>query len=151
MDVHLCPAVPTAPKTIAVIAVFRSASGVTIIALFPPSSSIILPNLFETTCAACLPTLVEPVIDNNGILLSFNIFSPIVDPLPITRLKIPSGNLFSFNTSSIIFCIAIAESGTLEDGFHRFTSPQTAASIAFHAQTATGKLKEEIVDTIPNG
>jgi hypothetical protein len=36
---------------------------------------------------------------------------------------------------------AIAESGACSDGFQTVESPQTAAIIAFHAHTATGKLK----------
>ena len=48
VDVHLCPQVPTAPKTIFITACFISTLGVTIIALFPPSSSKDLPSLAPT-------------------------------------------------------------------------------------------------------
>ncbi len=109
VEVHLCPHVPTAPNTTAGIASLKSASGVIIIPLFPPSSSIDLPNLFCITSPACLPTLVEPVTEIRGILLSFNNCSPIVEPLPMIREKIPSGRLFSFITFAIIFCTAIAD------------------------------------------
>ena len=87
--VHLCPAVPTAPKTTAGTAIFKSASGVRIIALFPPSSKIDLPNLPAITCEACLPTAVEPVIEIRGIRLSFNNRSPMVEPFPTIKEKIP--------------------------------------------------------------
>ena len=39
VEVHLCPAVPTAPKTAPITVILISASGVTIIALFPPNSN----------------------------------------------------------------------------------------------------------------
>jgi len=63
----------------------------------------------------------------------------------------PSGKLFSFITSANIFCTAIAVNGTLEDGFQRFESPHTVASIEFQDHTATGKLNALIIPTIPNG
>ena len=44
---------------------------------------------------------------------------------------------------------AIAESGVFSDGFQMIVSPQTSASIAFQAQTATGKLKAVITPTVP--
>ena len=86
---HRCPAVPTAPKTIAGIAKSKSAVSSTIIALLPPNSKIVFPKRFDTTSATCLPIEVEPVNEIRGKRLSDNIFSPIVDPLPIIRLKIP--------------------------------------------------------------
>ena len=46
---------------------------------------------------------------------------------------------------------ASAVSGVFGDGFHTVALPQTAESIAFHAHTATGKLKAEIVATTPSG
>ena len=42
-------------------------------------------------------------------------------------------------------------SGVFSLGFHMHTSPQIQAREVFHAQTATGKLKAEIIPTIPNG
>jgi len=45
----------------------------------------------------------------------------------------------------------MAESGVLELGFQITTSPAMAASIEFHAQTATGKLKDVINPTKPTG
>jgi len=43
--VHLCPAVPTAPKSAAIKVISRSEEGVTMIALLPPSSKRDFPNL----------------------------------------------------------------------------------------------------------
>jgi hypothetical protein len=46
---------------------------------------------------------------------------------------------------------AKAVSGVFSDGFHTMLSPQTSASAAFHAQTATGKLKALMMPTTPSG
>ena len=54
-------------------------------------------------------------------------------------------------TRERMFCAAMALRGTLDEGFQRLVLPQAAASIAFHDQTATGKLKAEMVPTIPRG
>ncbi len=48
-------------------------------------------------------------------------------------------------------CTASAVSGVFSDGFHTTASPQTSASAAFQAQTATGKLKAEMTPTTPSG
>jgi hypothetical protein len=50
-----------------------------------------------------------------------------------------------------MFCTAIAESGVFEDGFHTIASPHTAASAAFQAHTATGKLKAVMIPIVPSG
>ncbi len=50
-----------------------------------------------------------------------------------------------------IFCTAMAVSGVSEDGRHSTQSPHTAAIMAFHDHTATGKLKALITPTIPSG
>ena len=42
-------------------------------------------------------------------------------------------------------------SGVWCDGFQIIESPQTAATIAFQAQTATGKLKAVMMPTGPSG
>jgi hypothetical protein len=47
--------------------------------------------------------------------------------------------------------VASAVSGVFSDGFHTHGSPQTSASAAFHAHTATGKLKAEMTPTTPSG
>ena len=57
----------------------------------------------------------------------------------------------SCSNNDSIFCVAIADRGTSEDGFHRVTSPHTAAMTAFQDHTATGKLKAVAIPTIPRG
>ena len=145
------PAVPIEPKTIAGIANFISACWDTIIALFPPSSRIVLPRRFETSSDTRLPTRVEPVIEIKGIRLSSRKLSPRTEDFAMTRLKTPSGTLFSLSTFLIIFWVAIAVKGVFELGFHMTTSPHTAAIMAFHAHTATGKLNADTTPTIPRG
>ena len=56
-----CPAVPTAPKTMARVARSRSASAATTMALLPPSSRIARPSRAATAWATARPTAVEPV------------------------------------------------------------------------------------------
>ena len=46
---------------------------------------------------------------------------------------------------------ASAQSGVFSEGFHTSASPQTSASAAFHAHTATGKLKAVMIPTTPSG
>ena len=48
-------------------------------------------------------------------------------------------------------CTASAVSGVFSDGFQTTESPQTSASAAFHAHTATGKLNAEMTPTTPSG
>ena len=50
-----------------------------------------------------------------------------------------------------IFCTAMALSGVSEEGRHNTQSPQTAATMAFHDHTATGKLNALITPTMPRG
>jgi hypothetical protein len=48
--------------------------------------------------------------------------------------------------------VASAVSGVFSDGFQiTLESPQTSASAAFHAHTATGKLNAEMIATGPAG
>ena len=101
VEVHRCPAVPTAPNTAPGTTILRSALGVMIMALFPPSSNKDLPNLAPTASPTDLPILVEPVADTNGTLLSFDMSFPISAP-PITKPETPSGTLFASNTSFVI-------------------------------------------------
>ncbi len=58
-----------------------------------------------------------------------------------TREKMAGSAPVSRQTRSAILITAIAVSGVFSDGFQIVASPQTAASAAFHDQTATGKLK----------
>ena len=129
--VQRCPAVPTAPKTMEGAASFRSAVPVRIMALLPPSSKMIRPSRSATIRAARRPTLVEPVREIKGRRASSNNRRPITLPGPTTRLKIPSGRLFSSNTRPMRFCTATAVSGVWEAGFQMTGSPQTAATRAF--------------------
>ena len=78
VEVHLCPAVPTAPNTAPITVILIFASGVTIIALFPPNSSNDLPRRSPTVFATILPILVEPVAETRGIRVFFVISSPIL-------------------------------------------------------------------------
>src|SRR3546814_8809074 len=71
--------------------------------------------------------------------------------LPIWSPDTPSGTLFSLKTAAAIFWQATAVSGVFSEGFHIQTSPHTQAIIAFHDQTATGKLKAEMMPTSPRG
>jgi hypothetical protein len=41
--------------------------------------------------------------------------------------------------------------GVFSEGFQMQVSPHTQAIIAFQAQTATGKLKAEMIPTTPSG
>ena len=119
-------------------------------ALLPPSSNKLLPKRPPTVCPTILPIRVDPVAEIKGTRSSLVINSPTVKS-PFIKLKIPSGKLFSLSTCAISFWQAIALNGVFSDGFHTHTSPQTAASILFQLQTATGKLKAEMIPTIPIG
>jgi len=54
-------------------------------------------------------------------------------------------------TSATICWHASAHIGVFSDGFQTTGSPQTKASAAFQAQTATGKLNAVITPTGPSG
>ena len=69
MEVHLCPAVPTAPKTAPMIDILRSAFSVMMMALFPPNSRIDFPKRSATFFPTILPTLVEPVKETKAALM----------------------------------------------------------------------------------
>ena len=58
-------------------------------ALLPPNSKIVFPNLPPTTSPIRLPIRVLPVAEIRGTRLSLINLSPMVDPLPIIKLKIP--------------------------------------------------------------
>ena len=120
------------------------------IALFPPNSNMVFPKRVETTELTWRPMAVEPVKEIRGKRPSCNIFSPTIDPRPITVEKIPEYPFFSMTVLQI-FCTAMAHNGAVEDGFQIVVSPQIAAINAFHAQTATGKLNAEITPIAPKG
>src|SRR5262245_8427864 len=95
-----------------------------------------------------LPMRVEPVAEIRGSRGSRTIGSPTSLTEPMAMLNTP-GHSYSCITRSQILCTAMAHSGTLCDGFHTVGSPHTAAMAAFHAHTATGKLKAVITPTGP--
>ncbi len=144
------PAVPTLPNTTARSARSRFASSITTMALLPPSSRMVRPSRRATTSATCRPACVEPVKLTSGMFRSSIMRSPTERPSPITRLKTPLRPWRS-NTRLQIFCTAMAVSGVLDDGFQITQSPHTAAIMAFHAHTATGKLKALTTPTTPRG
>src|SRR6266849_11190424 len=82
----------------------------------------------------------EPVAETSGIRGSSANFWPTVLRSPTSRVKIAGSAPVSRQTRSAIFVTAIAVSGVFSDGFQIVASPHTAASAAFHDQTATGKL-----------
>src|SRR5438477_12142987 len=83
--------------------------------------------------------------------LSDDNFCPTVLRSPLSKVKVAGSAPVSRQTRSAIFVTAIAVSGVFSDGFQIVASPQTAASAAFHDQTATGKLNAVITATIPSG
>ena len=83
-------------------AVSRSALGVMMMALFPPSSKSDFPNRAPTRWATSLPIRVDPVADNREMRWSSAIHWPTSAP-PLSTQETPSGILFSFNTSAIMF------------------------------------------------
>ena len=147
--VQRCPVVPTEPKTMARTARSRSAFALTITALLPPSSSRHRPSRPATAEATRRPTAVEPVNETSGIRRSAASRAPISPP-PTTRLKTPE-RPWSSMTRFAIRCTASAHSGACSDGFQISGSPQTAATAAFHDQTAIGKLKAVMTATGPSG
>src|SRR5213595_2476992 len=95
--------------------------------------------------------LTEPVADTNGIRGSSASFWPTVLRSPTSSVKIAGSAPVSRQTRSAILITAIAVSGVFSDGFQIVASPQIAASAAFQDQTATGKLKAEMIATKPSG
>src|SRR3546814_3415217 len=71
-------------------------------------------------------------------------------PASLNRKKM-SGKPPFFSASLQIFIEAIADNGVLGEGFQMQMSPQAAATKAFQAQTATGKLNAEMIPTRPIG
>src|SRR6202035_6060952 len=93
----------------------------------------------------------DPVAETNGMRRSSASVWPTVLRSQISKAKIAGSAPVSRQTRSAIFVTAIALSGVFSDGFQTVASPQTAASAAFHDQTATGKLNAEMIATIPSG
>ncbi len=106
-----CPAVPTAPKTIARTAISRSAEGATIIALLPPSSRIGLPQRAITAGPTDAPIRVDPVAEITGTMRLSTSASPKAGP-PMTSWASPSGaSPNRASARSKIACVAKAVSG----------------------------------------
>lgn len=147
---HLCPQVPTAAKVHALNANSKLASFIIMVALFPPNYNKLLPNLPSTECLTNFPILVEPVNDNNGILLSSHIFLPISAP-PWTTVKMFGFSLFFWRIYEIIFDVAIVTNDVVGAPFQVRISPQIRAIAAFQPNTAQGKLNAVITPTMPKG
>ena len=147
------PAVPAAAKMMARVASSRSAVGVTIIALLPPSSSRQRPRRLATVWATAWPMRVEPVALISGSFRDAASAWP-TSALPMTTLEHRRAGLRGISLEHFArrSCMqAIAVSGVFSDGFQTTGSPQTSASVAFHAQTATGKLNAVMTPTGPSG
>src|SRR5210317_2002786 len=150
VEVQRCPQVPIAPNTAAPKAMSRFASGVMITALLPPNSNNDFPNLAATLAATSLPIRVDPVAETRAIRWSSDIHLP-TEASPLTRHEMPSGKLFSLSTLAINFWQATPHNGAFSLGFQIQTSPQIQARAVFQLQTATGKLKAEMIPTNPSG
>ena len=101
VDVHLCPAVPTAPNTAPTSDISRSASLDIMIALFPPSSNKLRPKRAPTAAPTAFPIRVDPVADNSAIRLSWLISAPMLRS-PRIKHEVPSGTSLASNTFWII-------------------------------------------------
>src|SRR5438045_3869933 len=145
VDVHRCPAVPTAPNSTDGTTRSRSASGATTTALLPAHSSRHLPKRPATVVAISRPTTEDPVNETSATRGSATRAS--VSWLPQIASRKIGGSERSFMTRFARCWTASAASGVLGDGFHTVAFPQTAESIAFHAHTATGNLHAEITPT----
>ena len=145
------PAVPTAPNTIAGTARSRLANSSTMMALLPPSSSRLLPRRRATRSATSRPTCVEPVNETRSTRRSSTKRVASSCAGVDEQLEDAAGNRCRSSTRLQMRCTATAHSAVLGDGFHTVTLPQIAARKAFHAHTATGKLKALITPTTPSG
>jgi len=84
-------------------------------------------------------------------LHGLTIASPSVrSPIRSTAMS-PSAASNSRSVRARSSCTAHAQSGVFSDGFHATALPQTSASAAFHAHTATGKLNAEMTPQTPSG
>ena len=146
------PAVPTAANTIERTAISKSAEGVTTMPLFPPSSRSDRPSRAATVWATARPIRTEPVAEISGIRRGGGQGLPDVGPGTDDHAEHAVRGLGHFRQrAAAIAWQAMAHRGVFSDGFQTTASPQTRASIAFQAQTATGKLKAVITPTGPRG
>ncbi len=101
--------------------------------------------------ATARPMRVDPVALTSRTRRSSTSASPI-SASPTMTAEIPCGASGSpAITRSSSAWHASAVSGVFSDGFQTMLLPQTSARAAFHAQTATGKLKALIMPTTPSG
>ena len=133
----------------------RSALGATMIALLPPSSSRQRPKRAATRGPTARPMRVEPVADSSATWGWSTSASPTAAWPMNTWLRCagasPPAALKRATARSNSACVASAVSGVFSLGFQTTASPQTSASAAFQAHTATGKLKALITPTTPSG
>ncbi len=149
--VHRCPAVPTAANTIARRARSTSAVGHTIAALLPPSSRIVRLNDVAHAAPTARPIAVEPVALTRRMSGCATSASPSARSPTASCAMSRNPGSHSRSTRCRIACATHADSGVFSDGFHTTALPHASASAAFHAHTATGKLKAEITPHTPNG
>ena len=152
-EVQRWPAVPTAENRIARTAMSRSADGATIMALLPPSSRI---GAAEARGDLRSDDRAHPGRagrrDDRHVLRGDQRLADrraADDDLrqPLRRVGAEALRAPARRSSSS----RARESGVFSDGFQITGSPQTSASAAFHAQTATGKLKAEMTAQGPSG
>ena len=95
---------------------------------------------------------VEPVAETIGTRFDATSASPIAGP-PMTTWAKPWGASEPKRSMARprIFIVASAESGVFSEGFQMTESPHTSASAAFQDQTATGKLKADMIAHGPIG
>ncbi len=93
---------------------------------------------------------VEPVAETTGTRGSSTSAWPAARA-PMTSCDRPSGAPAFFAAASNRAWVASAVSGVFSEGFQTQVSPATSASAAFQDQTATGKLKAEMIPTTPTG
>ena len=124
----------------------------TTIALLPPSSRIVRPNRPATTSRdATAHRGRAGERDRAAGAGPSSICSPTVRPGPTTRLKTPCDAVIAPSRDWRCAARRSRSAASARDGFHTTGSPHTAASAAFHAHTATGKLNAVITPTGPSG
>jgi len=96
-------------------------------------------------------TAVLPVADTMATLASSASIRPSSCEPSKTALKQSGASSKPATTRSKIACTANAVNGVFSDGFQTTALPQTSASAAFHAQTATGKLNAVMTPHTPIG
>ena len=125
--------------------------GATIVALLPPSSRSAAEARARRSGRRRGPCAVEPVAETSGTRGSSTSASPTSRPPMSDRATGRRGRIAEARErrARSSACTASAVSGVFSDGFQTTGSPQTSASAAFHAHTATGKLKAVMTPTTP--